>query len=300
LRERLQRDFPDIEFDTNDHFSLAEGREYARQQLNWPDVSTCHIADFRNLRVGLIDAKVDLSHPQLQSAHIESQTFVQDEDSTSTHGTMLSQILVGTTSENEYQGLIAESTVYAASVMTMSRTGPVATVSSMVKALDWLLSHEVRLVNISLASQQSNRVLERVMRLAVKRGALIFAAVGNEKLISTKSFPAAYEGIFAVTAVDVLSHIYSQANQGGYIDFSAPGVDIWIKDKQGKGAYVSGTSFATPYVLALAAFYVNKHLSISRDILYAQLKSMSDDLGVVGYDSIFGWGAPRFPVAICQ
>ena len=67
--------------------------------------------------------------------------------------------------------------------------------------------------------------------------------------------------------IDAARRVYNEANQGDYIDFSAPGVDIWTIDDKTRGRYSSGTSFAVPHALAVAALYLKKNPSLPREIL---------------------------------
>ncbi len=92
---------------------------------------------------------------------------------------------------------------------------------------------------------------------------------------------------------------YTEANEGDYIDFSAPGVDIWTIENGLQGKYRSGTSFASPYGLAVAALYLNQNPSLSRAVLYNALKASALDLGDKGQDKKFGWGLVQAPQKVC-
>ncbi len=302
LLKQFNSRFPSSAIDENHYYSQTEAsRHYAKQQVHWPEKKVCAALDFSSLRVGLIDSLVDTTHPHLKYANIQMGHFADLQDHATEHATALSLILVG---EDDIgvspAGLVQGATLYAAAVMEKTAKGPAATVSAMVKALDWLLVNHVRLINLSLAGQTPNRVLGRSILAANRQGALIFAAAGNDKRTDTLAYPAAFENVYAITAIDARSHLYSYANQGDFIDFSAPGVDIWITSRDGRGSYVSGTSYASPYAMAIAGFYVNRNASISRDVLYQTLKATSTDLGIIGYDPSYGWGLPTLAEISCH
>ena len=88
---------------------------------------------------------------------------------------------------------------------------------------------------------------------SLREGMIIVAAAGNDGADAPPAYPAAYPGVIAVTAVGTDLKPYQRANHGKYISLSAPGVHIWTAAANGKGAFESGTSFAAPYVTAVAA-----------------------------------------------
>jgi subtilisin family serine protease len=67
------------------------------------------------------------------------------------------------------------------------------------------------------------------------------------------AYPAAYPEVIAVTAVDRNKRSYAEANHGTYIDMAAPGVRIWTALPNNQQGMLSGTSFAAPFVTAIAA-----------------------------------------------
>ena len=76
------------------------------------------------------------------------------------------------------------------------------------------------------------------------------AAAGNNGPGAEPSYPAAYPGVIAVTAVDQNLNVYRRATQGAYVDLAAPGVNIWTASLKGSGALKTGTSDAVPFVSA--------------------------------------------------
>ncbi|PCK05859.1 MAG: hypothetical protein COA42_17795, partial [Alteromonadaceae bacterium] len=107
---------------------------------------------------------------------------------------------------------------------------------------------------------------------------------GNSGPDAPPVYPAAQQGVTAVTAVDAALRLYDQANHGDYIEFAAPGVDVWAADAQEAGQYHTGTSFAAPFVAAALAL-------VGRD----KLIQSAIDLGATGKDSEFGYGLVALP-----
>jgi subtilisin family serine protease len=124
----------------------------------------------------------------------------------------------------------------------------------IAQALDWLASEKVKVANLSLGSAH-DAVLANAIAKVQSLGMTIVAAAGNGGPEAAPTFPAAYPGVIAVTAVDANKKTYQRANRGTYVAIAAPGVDVWlpIAASGGKGKYMSGTSFASPFVAAAVA-----------------------------------------------
>ena len=83
----------------------------------------------------------------------------------------------------------------------------------------------VAVINLSLAGPD-NPILERAISDASTAGIPLVAAVGNAGPRSVPLFPAGYDAVVAVTAIDRNERIYRRAVQGPHVDLAAPGVSI--------------------------------------------------------------------------
>lgn len=300
--QQLRRQFPFAEVDRNDHYQAAEEpRLYANEKINWQSFTNCPLMISAPIKVGMIDGAIDLDHPSLVGQTIRQQSFYREQPSPDKdHATAIAVLLVGNTQTPALTGLLTDVELVAAAVLEQFEFGAVATTDAIALALDWLMANQVRLINISLSGSRQNRVLNKLLDLSTRQGLLIFAAAGNDKQQHTAAFPAAHPQVFAITAIDAANRIYPLANQGEYLDFSAPGVDIWTASRDGSGRYRSGTSFAVPYAVAAAASYLKLNPNLSRNLLHQTLQRYSEDLGIPGHDSIFGWGLIKLPESLCQ
>jgi len=287
--ERLQ---PESTVEANHKYILQEGltttpfiekmqpREYANSLIEWPD-DGCEAL----FNIGIIDGGVDIkSLTAHRSANIETRQFLSGNEAPKAqiHGTAVAEILVG-------NGRLKNAKLYNATVVSEDNKGQqYSGVEPMLKALDWMVQSDVRVVNISLAGPY-NRTLDRGIQRAVDKGMIIVAAVGNNGAESSPLYPAALKDVIAATAVDSNANIYSKAVQGKHVDVAAPGVEVFVGNEK-TGRYVSGTSIATPFVVAKIASdprYADvKSTKDIRDILFAETM----DLGVSGPDTVYGAG----------
>jgi subtilisin family serine protease len=177
------------------------------------------------LRIGMIDSQVDLSHPSLNTSDIKSRSFAPaGAEQPNFHGTAIASIITG--NGGDYLGIAPKSELYAASVFENDEErGEIASTVSLVMALDWLMSSEVDVINISLAGPP-NRLLQAALSRAAEQNVVILAAAGNGGPVAQPMYPAAYESVVAVTAVDSDGQVFRLANRGEYLDIAAPGVSL--------------------------------------------------------------------------
>jgi subtilisin family serine protease len=162
-------------------------------------------------------------------------------------------------------------------------------VISLVGAIETLATRGVRVMNLSL-SGPSNEVLQKAIASAQAKGIVIIAAAGNNGAGAEPSYPAAYPGVVAVTAVDQELNVYRRATRGAYVDLAAPGVNVWTASLQGSGTWRTGTSYATPFVSAAAALLLASDPELPPSTVQTRLEENTRDLGKPGRDPIFGYG----------
>lgn len=290
----LSAQFPNLVIDINGSLEAAatpSPRLYSRKALAWPSASECGLS-FDKLKVGLLDGQVDQSHPVFTDSFIHSESFLDKAAIADLkHATAIASLLVGDSPNQGLAGLLPKASLYSGVVLRQdTKGGTGASIKAMVRGMDWLLINKVRLIDISLATINPNKILQHTIVTALDKGALIFAAVGNFGADAGATYPAAEKGVFAITAVDAANNLYNQANTGYFVDFAAPGVDIWTALPEGKGAYQSGTSFAAPHALAIAALFLNRNPSLSRAVLEQALLQTIKPLGGTDDRKFFGAG----------
>jgi hypothetical protein len=241
------------------------------------------------LRIGMIDSQVDTTHPSLANSRIKSRSFAPTgAPLPDFHGTAIASIIAGNSAE--YRGLAPNAEVYSAAVFEKDKErGEIASTVSLVMALDWLISSGVDVINISLAGP-SNRLLQAALSRAAEKDVMILAAAGNGGPAAQPMYPAAYNSVVAVTAVDAQGQIFRLANRGEYLDLAAPGVSMLHAKAGGGYAASSGTSFAVPFAATAAARI--RQLMPGEDALEIMHRN-AQDLGTPGWDEVYGYGLLR-------
>ena len=263
----------------------------ARELIGWPaDSRTCG----RGQAIGIVDTVVDVAHPVLAGAEIRRQTFVTEgkEAAPADHGTAVAALLVGQP-DSVVPGLVPGARVFAAAPFHSLPSGnATADTVGLVKSLDWLVGQGVAVIGLSLAGPDNVVLREAVQRVAA-RGIVVVAAAGNGGRNAPPAYPAAHERVLGVTALSSDHRVYWRANQGAYIDYALPGVNVWTADPAGGGRARSGTSYAVPFMVALASQTLAQRAASREVLLNGRLAGLAD-LGDPGRDPVFGFGKPRF------
>lgn len=250
--------------------------EYASGVLGWP-VEGC---DAR-LSIGIIDGALSDTLTDPSNIEIVQKDFTDRLSGASEHGTAVAEILVG-------NGRLQTSHLHVASVLSAFEDVQGAGAKRIMLALNWLAEANVKLVNISLAGP-NNALLNRAITKATSEGMIIVAAAGNSGPEAPPLYPAAFDDVIAVTAIDQDLEVYDRAVQGRHIEYAAPGVDIYLPSVSG-GKFLSGTSMAAPFVTALIATHPDIKESANVRDVRRQIAASIKDIGPAGKDPIFGAG----------
>jgi serine protease len=100
-----------------------------------------------------------------------------------------------------------------------------ARMSSILSAIEWLVSKGANVINMSLSTSDYSRTGQTIVQNAHEAGAILVAAAGNEG-ISDYRYPGSYTNVLSVAAVD---SDYQRADFSQYndaVDVVAPGVNI--------------------------------------------------------------------------
>lgn len=167
------------------------------------------------------------------------------------------------------------------------------------------------IINLSLGGGSYSQAEQDVITQARSTGVIIIAAAGNSNS-SSPSYPAAYDGVVSVSAVDMEKNRSYYSNYGSTIDIAAPGGDLRV-DTNGDGyydgvlstlgddssgsikfiyAFYQGTSMAAPHVAGVAALMKSERAGLTPAEFDTWLEDgdLTEDIGTTGRDDDFGFG----------
>lgn len=239
-------------------------------------------ANGENVGIAVIDTALDDTHPALKGVIAgEFDAMPGVKVTARDHATSVAGLIAG---KGEFKGMAPGAKIFHARAFE----GGKSNMSIILDALDWAAAQDVRIVNMSFVGPK-NELLDQACRAARARGLILVAAAGNNGPGAPYGYPAAYNGVIAVTATDAKDALMKQANRGPYVYVSAPGVDL-MAPVGGGVDLVTGTSFAAAVVSGAIANILHKSPDRSADWVEKALADTATDLGEKGRDTDFGFG----------
>ncbi len=252
----------------------------------------------------VVDTGLQGNHPDLVGRVLPGVEFSDDARGTRTgnhddhgHGTHVAGI-IGATTNNRTGVASPAATGRILPVKVFSAAGRGWT-TDVAQGITYAADSGAKVINVSLGSSVPSDLERIAVDHAVAKGALVFAAAGNEKQEGNPTtYPAAYSGAIAVGALsDTAGHsIAPFSNTGRYVDLTAPGSRVVSTCLTSTYCDMSGTSMAAPYTASIASALWSVRPSASRSDVLTTLIATATDKGTAGRDDVYGYGAVN-PVA---
>jgi len=158
----------------------------------------------------------------------------------------------------------------------------------LAKAIRYAKDHNAQVINMSFGTLTDSKVIKEAIDYAKAAGVVLVASAGNNNT-SEKQYPAAYPGVLAVAATDVLDRKASFSNYGSYVFVDAPGVHIISATPNGKYGIANGTSFSAPIVAGMAGLIRSKSYSSATSTTISNA-TVKVDLRNLAYYGKLGYG----------
>ncbi|MEV7342341.1 type VII secretion-associated serine protease mycosin [Streptomyces sp. NPDC093544] len=242
--------------------------------------------------VAVLDTGVDDQHPDLAGNVLAGKDMVgfgatRGDRAWARHGTAMAGIIAGhghgPADADGVLGIAPAAKILPVRVILedgdSSRTKARNTRgNALADGIRWAADHGADVINLSLgddsASAHPEPAEDEAVQYALKKGAVVVASAGNggEKGDHI-SYPAAYPGVIAATAVDSNGTRASFSTRRWYATVSAPGVDVVIADPDERYYEGWGTSAASAFVSGAVALIKAAH----PDLTPAQIKQLVED-----------------------
>ncbi|MFI1306114.1 type VII secretion-associated serine protease mycosin [Streptomyces sioyaensis] len=259
--------------------------------------------------VAVLDTGVDANHPDLDGQVLPEQDLVgfgagPGDTAWAQHGTGMASIIAGhghgAGRQDGVLGLAPQARILPVRVILEDndpQRGRARTekAGALADGIRWAADHGADVINMSLGDDSSSAHPEpredAAIQYALGKGIPVVASAGNGGQKGNHvSYPAAYPGVIAATAV---THVGARARfstRHWYATVSAPGFDIVMADA-GNG-YLSGwgTSPAAAFVSGAIALIRSAHPDLSPAQIRRLLTSTAQDSPEGGRDDDYGAG----------
>ncbi|MEC2071346.1 S8 family peptidase [Alkalihalophilus marmarensis] len=253
------------------------------------------------IKVAVMDTGISTNHPDLKiqkgASFVPYTTSYNDDNG---HGTHVAGIIAAQKNDIGVTGVAPDAQLYALKVLDDKGNG---LTSYVVSAINWSLKEGVDIINLSLGGKNQSTSLQQAIQHAYSQGVLFVAAAGNEGstrgLENTVDFPAAFDQVIAVSAVDQQDRraVFAQGSSatGPTVEVAAPGLNIRSTYLNRQYNVQSGTSMAAPHVAGHLALLKQVYPDRTHTQLRQLLRQQTVDLGNPGRDTHFGFGRIAIP-----
>ncbi|MCZ4516060.1 type VII secretion-associated serine protease mycosin [Streptomyces sp. ActVer] len=263
----------------------------------------------KGITVAVLDTGVDDEHPDLAGNVLPGKDMVgfgagRGDRPWARHGTAMAGIIAGhghgAGDADGVMGIAPEAKILPVRVILEdgdSARGKARKTrgNALAEGIRWAADQDADVINLSLGddskSAHPDASEDAAVQYALKKGAVVVASAGNggEKGDHI-SYPAAYPGVIAATAVDRYGTRASFSTRRWYATVSAPGVDVVIADPDRKYYEGWGTSAASAFVSGAVALIKAAHPGLSPAQIKQLLEDTARDAPTGGRDDSRGFG----------
>jgi type VII secretion-associated serine protease mycosin len=167
--------------------------------------------------------------------------------------------------------------------------------NALAEGIRWAADQGADVINLSLgddsASAHPEPSEDEAVQYALRKGVVVVASAGNGGRKGDHiSYPAAYPGVIAATAVDRYGTRASFSTRRWYATVSAPGDDVVIADPDHKYYEGWGTSAASAFVSGAVALVKAAHPGLTPAQIKKLLEDTARDAPSGGRDDSRGFG----------
>ncbi|TDO31947.1 type VII secretion-associated serine protease mycosin [Paractinoplanes brasiliensis] len=240
------------------------------------------------VRVAVIDSGVDATHPQLRGHVAQGTDLLHGERSgrqdCNGHGTAVASIIGATPAAGTgFQGLAPDAVIVPVRISEQQEidgqaVGDRGTPAQFADAIDWAVEQgDADVINLSLVMTDDNDAVRRAVRRAVAGGVVVVAAAGNKAEEGNPDpYPAIYDGVIGVGAIDANGVRAPFSQRGEYVDIVAMGAPVTAAALISGHTSVQGTSFSAPFVAATAALLRQRFPNITPAGVERRLTATAD------------------------
>ncbi|MEM9103719.1 MAG: S8 family peptidase [Pseudomonadota bacterium] len=244
------------------------------------------------IKVCIIDTGIDRDHPDLDNNFVRGVNtyFGGSPEDGNGHGTHVAGTIAAEKNTFGVVGVAPKAKLHIAAAFSPFGF---SSDQAILSALDWCVSQNTRVINMSYGGGSSTQAEANAYRSAYNAGVVMVAATGNSGAGVPISYPARYPWTIAVGATNQGNGVASFSQRGPQIDVVAPGVNVLSTAIGGGTTTLSGTSMATPHVTGAVANLLKFRPNLGVEAVRRALRNNALNLGSPGFDNASGSGLIR-------
>ncbi|ANH90701.1 type VII secretion-associated serine protease mycosin [Streptomyces sp. SAT1] len=289
------------------HADGIRAQQWALDALHTQDL--WHHTRGKGVTVAVLDTGVEADHPDLAGNVLPVKDLIgfgarRGDGTWARHGTAMAGIIAGhghgPGGSDGVMGIAPEAEILPVRVILEDDDKARAQArttrgNALADGIRWAADHGADVINLSLGDDSDSAHPEpaedEAVQYALKKGTVVVASAGNAGDKGDHvSYPAAYPGVIAVTAVDRYGTRAAFSTRRWYATVSAPGVDIVIADPDHKYYKGWGTSAASAFVSGVVALIEAAHPGLAPAQIKKVLEDTARDAPVGGRDDSRGFG----------
>ena len=278
--EDLLVSIPDLLTDRYPEWTGNPGPAFGEHFREYLGIDTENPQRGMGVTIALLDTSIQ-AHQALENANLNIVSGNPETTETlALHGTSVASILTGANGITNAQVLAYEV------IDDFSGNGSVFDLANaIVDAVD----RGARIISMSLGTYDDSLILRNAVNYALGNNVILVAAAGNHG-VEDVCYPAAYDGVVAVGAIDAQGNVSGFSNSGEEITLVAPGVGLLAAGSDDEFDYFSGTSAAVPCVSAVLANHLAENPNLTAEEALVSLLENCVDTETPGPDHLSGFG----------
>ena len=137
---------------------------------------------------------------------------------------------------------------------------------TLMRSIDYAIEKGARVLSLSWGSETTSSLLASATSYAAAKGLFLVAAAGNTPT-GNPVYPAAYENVIGVGALNPNGDAWDQSNFGDFVAVSAPGLANLPVGYKGDPGIYAGTSIAAAYTARRVAAILNQNPDANRETI---------------------------------
>ncbi|MCD0450228.1 type VII secretion-associated serine protease mycosin [Actinocorallia sp. API 0066] len=291
------------------HADEIRARQWVLKKLGLP--KTWQLTKGKRVTVAVLDTGVDPDHPDLKGKVTTGPDYTghstpADSPYWALHGTAMAGIIAGRGHgpgrASGVKGIAPAARILSIRV-TWENKDPArereknlsSNKDAMAKAIRYAVDSGAGVINMSLGGGKTDytgsETEQEAVDYALSKGVVLIASMGNDGSgQNRRNFPAAYEGVIAVGAVDRSFQPWADSNHNPWISLAAPGVGIVTTQPSNAYATDDGTSASAAIVTGIVALLRARYPDLTPAQIRSALESGTTHRPPTGRDDRVGAG----------